>query len=123
MGVPCARGAAGSAGGTVSAGSSNNLGDGRNLNIYIYISPNYFGGWVEPSKTPWPPLAFCEGSRAVWRFAAGKTNTIEKLTSKVSNLTCFTVHFATPAGGQPDPHESDVNNGAGDTGPALPLAN
>ena len=54
---------------------------------------------------------------------SGNCNTIEDLIAEMSNLSCFTVHFATPAGGQPDPHGSDVNNGAGDTGPALPLAN
>ena len=93
------------------------------VGVSIYISPNYFGGWVEPSKTPWRALPFCGSSLSVWRFSAGKTNTIEEMASKVSNLPCFTVHFATPAGGQPDPHESDVNNGAGGPGPALPLAN
>ena len=49
----------------------------------IYISPKYFDCWVGLSKTPWPSLTFCVGSRAVWRFSAGKTNTIEELTSKV----------------------------------------
>ena len=34
------------------------------------------------------------GSRAVWRFSVGISNTIEELTSKVAKVTCFTVHFA-----------------------------
>ena len=71
--------------------------------IYVYISPNYFDSWVERSKTPWCPLTFCEFSRAVWRFSAGKTNTIEDLTSKVWKVTCFTVHFGTGFLGVPDP--------------------
>ena len=66
-------------------------GDRRGFNIYI--SPNYFAAWVERSKNPWVPLAFCVGSRAVWRFSAGKTDPIEELTSKVRKVTCFTVHF------------------------------
>ena len=34
-------------------------GDCRKFNIPIYISPNYFGGWVELSKIPWLTLPFC----------------------------------------------------------------
>ena len=70
--------------------------------IYVYISPNYFGGWVELSKIPWRPLPFCEPSRAVWRFSVGISNTIEELTSKVAKVTCFTVHFGIAFGGAPD---------------------
>ena len=54
--------------------------------IYVYISPNYFAAWVERSKNPWGPLPFCEFSRAVWRFSAGKTNTIEEVRCKVSEV-------------------------------------
>ena len=59
-------------------------GDLRSFNIYI--SPNYFAAWVERSKNPWVALPFCVGSRAVWRFSAGKTNTIEEVRCKVSEV-------------------------------------
>ena len=36
---------------------------------------------------------FCGHSRAVCRFSAGKTNTIEELESEASKVTCFTVHI------------------------------
>ena len=65
--------------------------------MYIYISPNYFSGCVELPQIPCASLPFCAGSRAVWRFSAGKTNTIGDLTPKVSKVSCFTVHFAAPA--------------------------
>ena len=65
--------------------------------MYIYISPNYFSGCVERPKNPCRPLGFGESSRAVWRFSAGKTNTIEDLAPKVAKVPCFTVHFAAPA--------------------------
>ena len=52
---------------------------------------------MELSKIACPPLGFCEGSRAVWRFSVGISNTIEELTSKVAKVTCFTVHFAVPS--------------------------
>ena len=45
------------------------------------------------------PLAgFCSGSRAVWRFSARKTSTIEDLTPKVAKVSYFTVHFALYSG-------------------------
>ena len=64
--------------------------------IYVYINPNYFAAWVERSKNPWSPLAFCVSSRPVWRFSVGKTNTMEELTSKVWKVTCFTVQVGIP---------------------------
>ena len=72
------------------------------LYIYISISPNYFAAWVERSKNPWVALTFCGGSRAVWRFSAGKIDTIEESTSKVWKVTCFTVHFGSGFRGVPD---------------------
>ena len=65
--------------------------------MYIYIRPNYFGGWEEPSKTPWSPLVLCGPSRAVWQFSAGICNTIGDTRHKVAKVTCFTVHFGVPA--------------------------
>ena len=58
---------------------------------------------MELSKIAWLPLAFCEPSLSVWRFSAGKTNTIEDLTSKVSKVTSFTVNFEGSFGRPPDP--------------------
>ena len=75
---------------------------GATVGASIYISPNYFGGWVELSKITCGALAFCEGSRAVWRFSCGISNTIGELTSKVPKVTCFTVHFGIAFGGGPD---------------------
>ena len=56
---------------------------------------------MDQSKTLCLPLGFCVGSRAVWRFSGGKTNTIEDLTSKASKVTCFTVEIVASAGPPP----------------------
>ncbi len=69
----------------------------------IRISPNYFDRWVERSNTPCRPLAFCESSRAVWRFSVGETNAIGELTSKVPKVAFFfTVKIVAPAGPPPE---------------------
>ena len=80
---------------------ANNWGRQSELQ-YIYISPNYFAAWVERSKTPCAALTFCGGSRAVWRFSAGKTNTIEEVRCKVSEVHCFTMQIGTPFRAGPD---------------------
>ena len=71
--------------------------------IYIYISTNYFVGWVEVSKTPRGLATFGVHSRGNGPFSARNRNTIEDPRSKAAKVTCFTVHFGTGFLGVPDP--------------------
>ena len=73
------------------------------VGVSIYISTNYFVGWVEVSKTPRGPASFGVHSRGNGPFSAGFRNTIEDPRSKAAKVTCFTVHFGTGFRGGPDP--------------------